>query len=116
MEINSAEILAIYRAIKIHLNSDHTSRSKFCIESDSLNAVKWSNDPSGGPWNLTFILNFIRSLTLKGEVVISHKARGCNFVADSLAKQGLDRNDEFLAWLQVGTYMLMCLMCFLFSV
>lgn len=39
---------------------------------------------------------------MKGEVVILHKGRSSTFVADSLAKQGLDRNDEFLAWLLDG--------------
>lgn len=98
MEINWAEVFAIHRAIKIHLSSNRTMSLKFCVESDSLNAVKWCNESNGGPWNLNFILNAIRGLTLKGEVEVKYKSRRSNFVADTLAKQGLTRNDEFLAW------------------
>lgn len=99
MNINSAEILAIHRAIKTHLSCEQIAKSNVCIESDSRNAIQWCSNHSGGHWNLNFILNFIRSYMLKGNVQLMYKGRKSdNFVADSLAKQGLDRNDEFLTW------------------
>lgn len=99
MEINSAEIFAIVRAIKITSSSDKIKHRQIIIESDSLNAVRWCNEECGGPWNLKFPLNFIRNAR-KSELKISiiHQRREANMVADSMAKQGLRRDAEFLAW------------------
>lgn len=100
MEINSAEVLAIHRAIQISLNNMTYKSQEIEIESDSSNAVQWCTKPSGGPWNLSFILNFIRSAPSRGlKLSIHHQRRNSNFVADSLAKQGLHRGSDFVAWL-----------------
>lgn len=99
MEINSAEILAIYRAVQITMTFEHLWKQNIIIESDSSNAVKWCNDREGGPWNLNFQLNYIRNAwTERMTLSIVHKGRSSNVVADALAKQGLVRSDEFLAW------------------
>nr|CCA65974.1 hypothetical protein [Beta vulgaris subsp. vulgaris] len=100
MEINCAEVLAIHRAISISLASDSIKDAKIILESDSANAVSWCNGEEGGPWNMSHHLNFIRNARNKFlDVTISHKGRGSNMVADALAKQGLRRQDEFIAWL-----------------
>lgn len=45
------------------------------------------------------ILNFIRNVaSSEPGALIIYKARGTNTVADSLAKQGLSRRDEFITW------------------
>lgn len=100
MEINSAEVYAIFRAVKISLSNPRISSCSIILESDSFNAVKWCNSNQGGPWNLDFMLNFIRnSLHSKLKAKIIHKHRESNAVADVLAKQGLRRENEFLAWM-----------------
>lgn len=100
MEINCAEILAIHRAIKISISCEFTKNRKLLLESDSSNAVLWCNSEHGGPWNMCYHLNFIRNALKKDlHIQITHKGRRSNFVADSLAKQGLTRLDEFIAWL-----------------
>ena len=100
MEINSAEVFAIHRAIKISLASNMVKHHQIIIESDSHNAVSWSNNASGGPSNLIFLLNFIRSSSFLGvKISIIHKGRASNVVADALAKQGLKRDADFVAWL-----------------
>ncbi|XP_057248364.1 uncharacterized protein LOC130590299 [Beta vulgaris subsp. vulgaris] len=100
MEINSAEVHAIYRAIQISAANDLTRHSNIIIESDSQNAVKWCNSSGTGPWNLNFKINFIRNAMSSWESLsIIHQVRSSNHVADSLAKQGLHRKSEFLAWL-----------------
>ena len=87
MEINSTEVLAIHRAIQISLNNSYFKSQEIEIESDSSNAVRWCSMSSGGPWNLSFILNFIRSAPSRGlKLSIHHQRRNSNFVADSLAK------------------------------
>lgn len=100
IEINCAEVLAIYRAIQISSHCDSLKNQAIVVESDSSNAVMWYNADSGGPWNLCFQLNFIRSARKGGQILeIIHKGRATNDVADTLAKQGLRRDAEFLAWL-----------------
>lgn len=100
MEINSAEVYAIYRAIKITSASSMAKNHQIIIESDSQNAVSWCNDLNGGPWNLNSMLNYIRSSSHLGlKVSITHKGRASNIVADALAKQGLRRDADFVAWL-----------------
>lgn len=100
MEINSAEILAIYRAVKITTSKEELKGAKLILESDSKNAVLWCNSDCGGPWNLNFQLSFIRNVRQGGmDISIVHRGRSANFVADSMAKQGLHRNSEFIAWL-----------------
>lgn len=99
MEINSAEVFAILRAIKISMACDRLKKANIIIESDSKNAVQWCTESSGGPWNLGFPLNFIRNARKAWlNITIIHKGRESNMVADSLAKQGLSRADEFIAW------------------
>lgn len=100
LEINSAEIYAIFRALKISLSSDRIKAHHLTIVSDSANAVRWCNQDEGGPWNLNFMINFIRNARKCWlSLIILHRGRETNGVADALAKQGLSRSDEFLAWL-----------------
>lgn len=100
IEINSAEILAIHRAIQISINNGNIHNHQIEIESDSYNAVKWCNADEGGPWNLAFQLNLIRNARKRWlNISIHHKRRGSNIVADCLAKQGLTRENDFMAWL-----------------
>ncbi|XP_048491371.1 uncharacterized protein LOC125492703 [Beta vulgaris subsp. vulgaris] len=100
MEINCAEILAIHRAIMLSLYCETTKSSKLVLESDSSNAVLWSNGDRCGPWNMHHHLNFIRNARKKHlDISISHMGRSANSIADALAKQGLHRQEEFIAWL-----------------
>lgn len=100
IEINCAEILAIFRAVQISIKCERFKNHPLVIESDSSNAVRWCNDDSGGPWNMNFQLNFIRNARKGGlNLEIIHRSRATNIVADSLAKQGLVRDAEFIAWL-----------------
>lgn len=83
MEINHAEIFAIQRALKITLHSNMLQNNSLIVESDSANAVKWCNGIIKGPWNLSFTINFIRSLIRNGpEIHIVYKGRETNVVAD----------------------------------
>ncbi|XP_048498506.1 uncharacterized protein LOC104891721 [Beta vulgaris subsp. vulgaris] len=89
MEINSAEILAIFRVAQISMAFEHLRQQHIIIEYDSSNAVKWCNDKEGGPWNLNFQLNYIRNAWKEWmNLSIVHKGRSSNVVADALAKQG----------------------------
>ena len=82
MEINHAEIFATHRALKISLTMENARNSKLIVESDSANAVSWCTGENNGPWNLTFIINFIGNLRKEGlGGGIVHKNRESNVVA-----------------------------------
>lgn len=100
IEINCAKFLVIHRAISISLASNATKRCNIILETDSSNAILWCNSESGGPWNMNYHLNFIRNACKRGlKISIIHKRKNANFVADFMAKQGLHRNSEFIAWI-----------------
>lgn len=100
VEINHAEVLAIHCAIKLFRAHEVLCSQRLVIESDSANTVKWCTGNSKGPWNLTFIISYIRqNLKMENGIDIIHKKRDSNVVADTLAKQGLARMDDFIAWL-----------------
>ena len=100
LEINHGEILAIFRALKISSTMDCCLHKKIIVESDSANAVKWCNGDIDGPWSLAFIINFIKNAMARdNSMEITYQGRESNMVADSLAKQGLTRRDEFIAWM-----------------
>lgn len=90
MEINCAEVLAIHMAIVISLANEALKERKIILESDSSNVVLWCNCKSGGPWNMNFHLSFIRNACNRSlSIEIIHRSRNSNFVANTLAKQGL---------------------------
>ena len=99
MEASSAEVLAIHRTIQISLSNNRFRNNPMEIESQSQEAVVWCNNSSGGPWNLQFILNFIRSAARKG---IKHSIILKNpnsFSTDEvIARMDLYRNSEFVVW------------------
>lgn len=98
LEINHGEIFAIHRALKISSSMECCLQKQFIVESDF--TVKWCNGDLEGPWNLAFIINFIKSSLVRNRnIAMTYKGRESNMVADNLAKQGLSRRDEFIAWL-----------------
>lgn len=101
MEINDAEVNAIFRAVQISLlNDSRIHLDDMVIESDSLNAVRWCHSSDDGPWNLNFHLNLIRNtLNQNQSILLIHHPRSSNHVADALAKQGLHISSEFIAWI-----------------
>lgn len=90
-DINTAEVLAIQKAIEVSKMKEWVNHLNMIIESDSQNAVTWCNTDEGRPWNVSFALNQIRSWR-RGTmgVEIRHQGRETNGVADTMAKQGVN--------------------------
>lgn len=99
-EINSAKTRAIRMACLLSSQNKWVKLHSIEIESDSLNAVKWCNDPGSRPWNQAFNLNLINEVKNEwGDFIIRYRNRSMNHVADSLAKSGLSRGTPLVAWL-----------------
>ena len=67
-------------------------------ESDSLNAISWVSSSTTFPCYLQFYVNEIRALSSMIQVVFQHVGRSANGFADSLAKQGVDRSSDLVAF------------------
>ena len=69
------------------------------MESDSLNAISWVSSSAVIPWRFQFYLNEIRALASSIQVKFQHVGRLANGFADLLAKQGLDRSSNLVAFI-----------------
>lgn len=96
MESNEAEVLAILEAVRIFASSSFNSRLE--VKSDSLNVISWVSSSAVIPWRFQFYLNEIRVLTFSIQVKFQHVRRSANGFADSLAKQGVDRSSNLMAF------------------
>jgi ribonuclease HI len=70
------------------------------IESDYINAISWMNKPHNRPWkhhNLFSSVNRLKAYF--GSITFSHIFRESNCMADCMAKQGVQRSSDFVAWL-----------------
>lgn len=120
MDHDSAMVLAIHRAVQISLSSDRIKNHPIDIRAGSHLAVQWCSNTTGGPVNLNFILNFIRSAPGRGlRLSFSANQHCSNSVEDLIANQGLLRNSDFVVWkfwfldIVVSYYSLMLLMLWL---
>ena len=96
MESNEVEVLAILEAIRIF--SYFYFHSSLVVKSDSLIAMSWVSSSSMFPWKFQFYMNEIRALSPMIQVVLKHVGRSANGFADSLAKQGVDRSSDLVAF------------------
>ncbi|XVE78048.1 hypothetical protein DITRI_Ditri13aG0112900 [Diplodiscus trichospermus] len=88
-ESNVAELLAIREAFVLYVSSSWARCHDLLIESDSLTAVNWANNPLSVPWSVKNIANHIENLKLQIKSwKIGHIYRESNQVADELAKEG----------------------------
>ena len=100
MDSNSASILAIHRAIQITSNNAKFNILPIKVESDSIEAVKWSLNQIGGLGNMSFILRFIRSSLKEGaKIAISHKKNSSQMVEEMMTRMKLWHRSEFVAWM-----------------
>ncbi|OMO61164.1 Endonuclease/exonuclease/phosphatase [Corchorus capsularis] len=97
VDSNEAEFCVIREAILIYSASPWALSHPLIIESDSLNACGWINNPSGVPWKLRNISMNIDQLKTKiASWSIDNVPREQNSEADALAKSGVDRDLDYL--------------------
>ncbi|XVE81888.1 hypothetical protein DITRI_Ditri15bG0102200 [Diplodiscus trichospermus] len=96
---STAEILAVREAIVLFSQSQWVQTHRLIKESDSLNTVKWLKNPVLTPWRLR---KFAVQVINLGESFlgwsINHTYREANELANSLAKSGIQRSDDFIAF------------------
>ncbi|XP_057248291.1 uncharacterized protein LOC130590248 [Beta vulgaris subsp. vulgaris] len=100
MDDCSAETLAIHRSLQISLNNVRFRSHQIEIESHSKEAVSWCLNPGNGPWNLQFILNFIRSVGRRGlRSRIKFRSLPTFSTTDVINSLGLSRKSDTVVWM-----------------
>lgn len=79
--------MAILEALRMFLRS---FQGRLIVESDSYNA-SWVSSDKGKPWKLHFSFNEIKYLSSFISIEFHHVSQSVNRLADTLAKQGIDR-------------------------
>lgn len=96
MESNEAKVVAIFKALRVFVAS---FRACLIMESDTSNAVSWATSSSSTPSRFKFLFNEIKALSSLDSVEFKHIGRAANDLANSLAKQWIDRFSPFFAFL-----------------
>jgi len=97
---NQLHLRAIVKAIELSASNCLFHHQHLIIESDSVNAISWMNKPHNRPWkhhNLFSSVNRLKAYF--GSITFSHIFRESNCMTDCMAKQGVQRSSDFVAWL-----------------
>ncbi|XVE50518.1 hypothetical protein DITRI_Ditri01bG0168600 [Diplodiscus trichospermus] len=90
-------LTAIREALLIFISAPWIRYKSLIIESDSSVAVEWVRLPSHAPWRVRKSIVHIENLKKQvGIWSIVHTVRECNVDADVLAKEGLNRTEDFV--------------------
>ena len=99
LDSNIAELRAVVKAIKLSATNHLLHHKHIIIESDSANVISWMHNPENRPWMHKELFSTVQRLTrLFGSITFSHVSRESNSLADCMAKQGVRRSSDFIAW------------------
>lgn len=93
---NEAEVMVVLEAIWIYSSQ---IQEKLIIESNFPNAISQVSGLNEGPWKFYFHLDEVKALSSSLQVVFKHVGRTAKSMVDLLAKQGMDRQNPFLAFM-----------------
>ena len=99
MDSNVAEVVALKEACKMLNKKVELNSVKIVIESDSLNAVSWTQAPTKRQWRLfAYFQEVDIFLSSCSSFSVVHVHRECNSDADKLAKDGVHRTSPLTIW------------------
>nr|XP_034930821.1 uncharacterized protein LOC118061489 [Populus alba] len=100
LDSNIAELRAVVKAIELSASKCFLHHKHIIIESDSANVISWMHNTHNRPWMHRDLFSTVQKLTsLFGSITFSHVYRESNSLADCMAKQGVHRSSDFIAWL-----------------
>ncbi|KAF2296629.1 hypothetical protein GH714_000713 [Hevea brasiliensis] len=102
VDSNTAELMAIHKAIELcfSLPTICFSALKIYIESYSKFALSWVKHPESAPWHLSSVINSMyKNIKALPPVVLHHTLGEGNPAADSLAKHGLSKLEDLVAFM-----------------
>jgi ribonuclease HI len=99
LDSNIAELRAIVKTIELSASNCLLHHQHLIIESDSANVISWMHKPHNYPWKHHNLFSYINRLNAYfGSITYSHIFRESNYMADCMAKQGVRRSSDFVAW------------------
>lgn len=100
LDSNYAEILALSKALHLSTSNESLLHTSIIFELDSANTVSWVLNSSTRPWKYSNTFNTIQKLISRLHFpLFVHTPRTANSIADSLAKTGVSRSGDFIAWM-----------------
>lgn len=100
LDSNVAELRAVVKAIELSASNCFLHHKHIIIESDSANVISWMNNSYNRPWIHHKLFSSAQRLaSCFDSITYSHSYRESNHMADHLAKQGVHRISDFVAWL-----------------
>jgi len=100
LDSNVAELRAVVKAIELSASNCFLHHKHIIIESDSANVISWMNNPHNRPWIHHKLFSSTQRLaSCFDSISYTHSYRESNHMADHLAKQGVHRISDFVAWL-----------------
>jgi ribonuclease HI len=90
LDSNIAELRAVIKAIELSASNCFLHHKHIIIESDSANVISWMNKLFSSAKRLASCFD---------SITYTHSYRESNHMADHLAKQGVHRISDFVAWL-----------------
>ena len=95
----AAIVSATHRALQISLNNATIKSQLIRVVSSAWQVIQWCSSPEGDPSNLSFILNFIRSMHTRGMATSFGFLNGCGKNGDRmLSLKGLSRFSDVVVW------------------
>jgi len=100
LDSNVAELRAVVKAIELSASNCFLHHKHIIIESDSANVISWMNNPHNRPWIHHKLFSSAQRLaSCFDSITYTHSYRESNHMEDHLAKQGVHRISDFVAWL-----------------
>lgn len=97
---NLAELLAVVEVLSIIMDVVAFPLPRIILESDSSNVISCITKSDSRPWKFSNLFNRLSNLLeIIGHVTFVYIFREANFFADSLAKLGVSRISNLIAWL-----------------
>jgi ribonuclease HI len=99
LDSNIAELRAVVKAVELSASNCLLHHKHITIESDSANVISWMHNSHNRPWIHRELFSTVQRLNrFFGSITFSHVYRESNSLADCMAKQGVRRSSDFIAW------------------
>jgi len=99
LDSNLVELRVVVKTIELSASNCLLHHKHLIIESDSANVISWMHNPHNRQWMHHKLFSSVNGLNAYfGSITYTHVFRESNYMADYMAKQGVRRSSEFVAW------------------
>ena len=99
LDSNIAELRVVVKAIELSTSNCLLHHKHITIESNSTNVISWMHNPHNRPWMHQELFSIVQRLTrFFGLITFAHVYRESSNMADCMAKQGVRKSSDFIAW------------------